>query len=80
MTPTKTKICINCNLCKGMYQNSQVFFFKRETYLCLLGNKIVDKSDSCDNWQKREYNYDVSVERIDEVIKDVEWLLDNMPD
>lgn len=77
MTQAKNK-CRNCNACKQLYEKGFYLYWSHNRFYCTTLNKLIDVNNVCENWQKKKQNYDLSSERFDNVIKDVEWLIDRI--
>lgn len=77
----KNNKCIRCNACKQVYYKGRVaFWVYRGPYYCTVLNKLTDVNGGCEQWRKKVYKYNLSKQRFDGVIKDVQWLIDNMSD
>ena len=77
MNRAKNK-CKDCNACKQLYEKGFYSYWYCNSFYCATLNKLVDGNNVCENWQKQERNYDLSSDRFDKVIKDIEWLIDNI--
>ena len=67
--------CKNCKYCKQLCLKGAFSFWECNKWYCAHFNKIINAESVCDNWQKEKRHYDLSAERFDNVIKDIEWLI-----
>ena len=56
-----------------MYQ-----YYKSKQHYCNLKDCITTPTDTCAGWQRKQCEYDISVERINKVLKDVQYIIDNL--
>ncbi len=73
-----TKKCRNCSECKPLYTKGEFAFWDHNDYYCARQDKMTSPNDVCSCWQKRERTCDVSVQRIDEVIADLNFVKENI--
>lgn len=71
---TKTNKCKSCDYCKSVYVMFGCEFFRRKTYYCTIQNKPISVYDGCENLKARKTEYDLSLQRIDSVIDDIEFI------
>ena len=69
----RSHICKHCDNCKRLYR-FEYGNFRTAIYFCTARNCVTLRGDSCENWQKRVKVDDLSPQRIDGVIADVERL------
>lgn len=74
--------CKDCDACKNIYDKGQFMFWIRcNHYYCVVFEKLIeDVNGFCENWQKKKPSYGLSVQRFDDVIKDIEWLINYIGD
>ncbi len=73
---TTIKKCRNCFAYRQMYDRFVVSFWKNKEYYCTFHHKMIDRDGVCENWQKAKPNYDLTTERIDAAIRDVQIISD----
>ncbi len=64
MKAKTTKLCKDCNFCKRAYKRIWCEYYTKKRYLCTLGDRLTLRENSCDNWQKKELDYDLSQKKI----------------
>lgn len=72
------KKCSTCNSCKRVYERTAYGFMKSNYLYCIYHNKIIDLKYTCNYWSKKEIQYEITVERIDDVEEDVMWLIKHL--
>ncbi len=70
--------CQNCNHCQKLYRLFMCRYYKDKRHYCNLKDCITTPTDTCAGWQKKQCEYDISVERINKVLKDVQYIIDNL--
>ncbi len=66
-------VCEQCNNCKRLYR-FEYRKYPNKRFYCTVRNSITTRDDSCENWQRRVIADDLSPQRIDGVMADVERL------
>ncbi len=74
------KKCRECDECKRVYRQSRCIFWRDKLYYCCVKEELVQRNSFCGNWRKKETCYDFSLQRFDEVEKDIEFLLEYFKD
>ena len=74
MKTSKVKKCGNCNACKTMVEGPFYWFLRRGVYYCDVYEKIIDYNGCCENWSSKKKGYDLSSQRFDKVMGDLELL------
>jgi len=73
----KVMKCKNCNDGRKIYTKGPFTFWERAGCYCARQNKLTQPDGVCSHWNKKVPHYDVSVQRIDSVIEDVKFIIDN---
>ncbi len=68
--------CKKCFAFRRLYSRLNVYFWENKTYYCAFHKKLIDGDCACENWQKENVSYDLSTERIDDAIRDVQIIAD----
>ncbi len=55
-----------------MYQ-----YYKSKQRYCAFKDCLIVPTNNCAHWQKKKYEYDISVERLDKTLADVQYIIDN---
>ena len=67
--------CSNCDFCKRVYFKGWFnFLVRRSIFYCEFCKKLVNADDVCENRQRTKADCNLTAERLDSVIKDIEWL------
>ena len=74
------KKCKDCRECRVLYRKGIFAFWQCNSYYCTLNNTPTLPDGVCSCWNKVEPHYDVSVQRIDEVIEDINFIKENVKD
>ncbi len=67
--------CRDCFACKRLYDYALYQYSARKEYYCIEKEEMVNLEDSCEKWKKRKLEYDLSLQRIDEVENDVKRMM-----
>jgi len=73
-----TKKCRNCSDGRETHRKGNFAFWQCAEYYCTRQNKLTAPNGVCPYWSKKELTYDVSIQRIDQVIEDVKYIKDNV--
>ncbi len=69
------KNCQNCRYYRAFYTKAYISFYKEEAGFCSVRQQAVSKDKTCKSYSyRRPANQTVSIEHIDEVIKEIEEL------
>ncbi len=69
------RICKNCNACRRIYRKGGYFFRKDKMLYCSFSKEMIKAEGRCAHWSKKRAVYDLSSQRFDGVIEDIEFLL-----
>ena len=71
----KNRNCKTCNYCKTLYVRYGVRYWREKELYCALHEKLVCRDDGCEIWQEQKTEYDLSSQRFDSVIDDINALM-----
>ena len=74
MNVKKMKKCKKCNFCKRVYTLSYYRFWWKNEYYCTAREEMINFEKSCERWQKRRAEYDLSAKRFDETEENIRFL------
>ena len=78
MERKKSKKCETCNACKQLYRNYCYKFWGYGKYYCTFRGVLTERENSCEQWQLKKTEEDLSAERFNEVQKDIEFLIEKL--
>ncbi len=72
-----TNNCKNCNHYKRLYRLFMYQYYKSKQRYCAFKDCLIVPTNNCAHWQKKKYEYDISVERLDKTLADVQYIIAN---
>ncbi len=72
------KFCNSCNWCKKLYEKTHYGFMNVDLNYCIKHEKMIELKDTCYSWKMRKLEYEITIERIDNIENDVIWLIKHL--
>ena len=72
---SKNNTCATCQSCRQVYAGFCKLWAQRK-YYCTQREEMIDQADSCEHWQRKRPQYALSLQRFDEVERDLLFLLE----
>lgn len=75
-----SKACKYCDMRKAVYRITWYRYSKYTLYYCTKHNRIVSNAETCEHFKPRKNTVDLSVQRFDNAIKDIEFMIGYLKD
>lgn len=72
--------CFTCNARRRLYRAGFAGMWETRKYYCEVSDKIIDDGTGCKFWRPKQTDVEITVERLDAAIEDIEFISNHIKD